>query len=90
MTYGQGFVTGIWISLFVTILTPLTQYLTSYWISPDYFDNMIAFTVAQGKMTQEEAEAFFNFNSYLMQSTIFAPIAGIITTALVAIFTRKA
>jgi hypothetical protein len=90
MTYLQGFVTGIWISLFVTLLTPITQYITSYWISPEYFDNMIEFSVSQGKMNQEEAESFFNFNSYLLQSTLFAPVAGIVTSAIVAIFTRKA
>ena len=89
MTYLQGFVTGIWISLFVTLLTPITQYITSYWISPEYFDNMIAYSVSQGKMSQEEAESFFNFNSYLMQSILFAPVAGAITGAIVAIFTKK-
>jgi hypothetical protein len=50
---------------------------------------MIAFSVSQGKMSQEEAESFFNFNSYLLQSTLFAPVAGIVTSAIVAIFTRK-
>ena len=89
MTYLQGFVSGIWITLIVTLLTPITQYITSYWISPEYFDNMIAFSVSQGKMSQEEAESFFNFNSYLLQSTLFAPVAGIVTSAIVAIFTKK-
>jgi hypothetical protein len=89
MTYLQGFVTGIWITLIVTLLTPITQYITSYWISPEFFNNMIAFSVSQGKMSQEKAESFFNFNSYLLQSTLFAPVAGIVTSAIVAIFTRK-
>jgi hypothetical protein len=89
MTYLQGFVTGIWITLIVTLLTPITQYITSYWISPEFFNNMIAFSVSQGKMSQEKAESFFNFNSYLLQSTLFGPVAGIVTSAIVAIFTRK-
>ncbi|TVP46597.1 MAG: DUF4199 domain-containing protein [Mongoliibacter sp.] len=89
MTYWQGLKTGLWISLFVTILTPLTQYLVSYWISPEYFPNMIAHSVEKGEMNQEEAEAYFNFENYLFQSVVFAPIAGIVTSTIVAIFTRK-
>jgi hypothetical protein len=89
MTYLQGFISGLWISLFVTIFTPLTQYIVSYWISPEYFENIITHTVDQGKMTLEDAEAYFNFKSYLIQSTVFAPIAGVVTSAIVAIFTKK-
>lgn len=89
MSYWQGFRTGLWITLFVTIMTPLSQYLVSFWISPEYFDNMIAFSVQQGEMTQQEAEEHFSFKNYLILSTLFAPTAGIFTSAIVAIFTRK-
>lgn len=89
MTYWQGFKTGLWITLFVTVLTPFTQYLVSFWISPEYFDNMIAFSVQQGEMTQKEAEEYFEFKNYLILSTVFAPVAGVFTSAIVAIFTRK-
>jgi hypothetical protein len=89
MNYLQGLITGLIITLFVTILSPLTQYITSEVISPDYFANMIEYTVEQGKMTRDEAEAYFNLNSYLSQVLIFTPIIGIFTSAIVAIFTRK-
>lgn len=89
MTYLQGLVSGFIITLIVTIFTPLTQYLTSTVITPDYFDNMIDYSVKIGNMTQKDAEAYFNLESYIMQSTIGAPIMGIITTLIVAIFTRK-
>jgi hypothetical protein len=89
MTYGQGFKSGLIITLIVTLFTPLTQYLTTEVIAPEYFPNAIAYTVDNGFMTQSDAEAFFNLKSYMIQSTIGAPIMGIVTTAIVAIFTRK-
>jgi hypothetical protein len=89
MTYKQGFVAGVWISIFVTLLSPLTQWLTSAVISPDYFANVSAYAVEQGKMTAEEAAAYFSMESYLKQTVLFTPVMGVITTAIVALFTRK-
>jgi hypothetical protein len=89
MTYKQGFIAGLIISIIVTIFSPLTQYITSEIISPDYFSNVIAYTVKEGHMTQAAAESFFNLKSYLLQVLIATPIMGILTTAIVAIFTKK-
>lgn len=89
MTWKQGFISGLVITVVVTLLTPLSQYLTSMVISPNHFANMISYTVEIGKMTQETAEAYFNFKSYMIQSIIFAPVVGIVTSAIVAIFTKK-
>lgn len=89
MTYKQGFLTGLIMTLFVTALSPFTQILTVSVITPEYFPNMIEYAVEQDKMTREAAEANFNLNSYLLQTVIFTPVMGIVTTAIVAIFTRK-
>ena len=89
MTYMQGFFSGLIITLIVTILGPLTQYITSTIITPEYFPNVINYSVESGKMTQEAAEDYFNLRSYIVQVLIGTPIMGIITTAVVAIFTRK-
>jgi len=89
MTYKQGFLAGVWITGFVTLMSPLTQLITSTVISPDYFTNAAAFAVEQGKLTAEEAADYFSLNNYMIQTVISTPILGIITTAIVAIFTRK-
>lgn len=89
MTWKQGFFTGLIVTAVVTLFTPLTQYLTSAVISPAHFENMIDYTVEQGIKSREEAEAYFNMKSYMIQSIIFAPLMGIVTSAIVAIFTRK-
>jgi hypothetical protein len=89
MTWKQGFYAGLFITAVVTILTPLAQYVTSAVISPNHFTNMIAYSVENGKMTQEAAENYFNMKSYMIQSIIFAPVVGVVTSAIVAIFTKK-
>lgn len=89
MNYKQGFVSGIIISVIVTLFSPLTQYMTTTWIGPEYFPNVIAYTVEEGKMTQAEAEAYFNLKNYIIEGLIGAPVMGLMTTAVIAIFTRK-
>jgi len=89
MTYKEGFLTGIIITLIVTALIPLTQYITTTFISPDFFPNMIEHAAEQGVMSAEAAEDYFNLGSYIIQGLIGAPLMGILTTAVVAFFTKK-
>jgi len=89
MSYKEGFISGLIISLIVTIFSPFTQYITSTIITPEYFANVIKFTVSEGEMSQVDAENYFNLQSYIYQVIIATPIMGIITTAIVAIFTKK-
>ncbi len=89
MTYLQGFVSGVLISLIVMVFSPLTQYITFEWITPQYFTNAIDFVVREKKMTQEEAANFYTLQSYIVQGLMGAPIMGLMTTAIVAIFTKK-
>lgn len=89
MTWTQGFITGLIITLVVSVFTPLTQYITSTIITPDYFANVTAYAVSTGKMTLAEAEAYFNLKNYMIQSSMGAPMMGIVSSAFVAIFTMK-
>ncbi|MDN3687559.1 DUF4199 domain-containing protein [Cyclobacterium jeungdonense] len=89
MSYWQGFKAGLIITLVVTLLTPLTQWLTLSVITPDYLTNAKNFAVESGNMQREEAEAYFTQGNYMVQSIVGAPIMGILTSAIVALFTRK-
>ena len=85
----QAFVSGVVISAFVAILSPLTQYLTSYYISPDFFDNAIEYRVNVERMPREIAEAYYNFSSYIVKNIQGALIHGTITSALVAMTVQR-
>ena len=89
MTYLQGLISGLLLTLVVVILTPLSQYISHEFISPDYFPNIIRLTVEKGQMALEEAEMHFSLMSYIQQSLIFAAFMGVLTSAIVALFTRS-
>lgn len=89
MSYKQGFIAGLIITLIVTILSPVTQFITSTIITPDYFANVINYAVEQGEMTRDAAESYFNLKSYIIQGVIGAPVMGLLTTAVVAFFVKK-
>ena len=89
MTYKQGFISGLIISIIVALCIPITQSIISYVITPDYYANAIAYSVESGGATQEEAEAYFNIKSYIIQGMLFTPVIGTVTTAILMIFVKK-
>lgn len=90
MSYNQGLITGIVLSVIIAILSPITQWITSNLISPEYFPNIIKHSIDTGYYkTFEEAHAYYNFENYLIQGLIGALLMGIITTAIAMIFLRN-
>lgn len=89
MSYKQGLISGVILSLFIALISPLTQWITSYVITPEYFPNVIKRSVEIGYYkTTEEAQANFNYANYAIQGAIGALIMGITTTIVVMIFLR--
>ncbi len=89
MSWGQGFKAGLIMTAVIVVLTPISQWLTTTVITPDYFANAIAYGVETELTTQEDAAAFFNFQSYVVMSLIGAALMGVITSAVVALFVRR-
>jgi uncharacterized membrane protein len=89
MSYKQGVISGLIITAIVTLLSPLTQYITSTFITPEFFPNIIKYVVENNKMGKEEAENYFTLKNYIIQGLIGALVMGIITTLIVAFFTKK-
>ncbi|MGB5509394.1 DUF4199 domain-containing protein [Robiginitalea sp.] len=89
MSYKQGFISGLIITIIVTVFAPLTQWIISTVITPEYFPNVIAHSVETGYHNSlEEAEAYFNLKSYILQATVGTFIMGVITSAIVGLFVR--
>jgi len=59
------------------------------WITPDYFPNVIDYTVESGEMSQVDAEAYFNLENYLLQAKVGAAVMGLITSVVVAFFLKS-
>ncbi|WP_420150823.1 DUF4199 domain-containing protein [Spirosoma sp.] len=89
MTYKQGLISGIILSVLIALLSPITQWITSYLITPDYFPNVIKRSVEIGYYkTTAEAEANFNYRNYAIQGAIGSLIMGVATTAIAMLFIR--
>jgi hypothetical protein len=90
ISYKQGLISGITLSLFIALISPLTQWIISYIITPEYFQNVIKRSVEIGYYAStEEAEAQFNYPTYALQGAIWALIMGVITTAIAMLFIRS-
>ncbi|MCG6188008.1 DUF4199 domain-containing protein [Maribellus maritimus] len=89
MTWMQGFIAGLVVSIFVAVLSPMAQFITIEWITPDFFTNAREYVISVGKMSAEQAAEYFNLTNYMMQSAFGAILMGAITSAIVALFVRK-
>jgi len=90
MTYLEGLKAGVIISVVIALLSPLTQYVISYIITPEYFPNVIKRSVETGyHQSLAEAEAYFNYKNYAIQSAIAALVMGVITTSIAMIFMKS-
>ena len=90
ISYQQGLISGVFISVFIALLSPLSQWITSDVITPEYFTNAINRSVELGYYpTREEAETNFNFQNYVVQGIVGALVMGILTTAIAMLFIRS-
>jgi Mn2+/Fe2+ NRAMP family transporter len=89
MTWVQGFITGLGITLVVAALSPLTQYIVSEIITPNYFENAIDYAVKSGELDRVRAQEYFNLKNYIWQSLMSAVGMGVFTSAIVALFVKK-
>jgi hypothetical protein len=89
MSYKQGLISGIILSVIIALISPLTQWITSNIITPEYFPNVIKRSVELGYFNSTaEAEANFNYANYAKQGAVGALLMGIITTAIAMIFIK--
>lgn len=90
MNYKQGVMSGIILSAFIALLSPITQWITTYIITPEYFPNVIERSVELGYFkTRQAAEANFNYKNYAIQGAFGAFVMGVITTSIAMIFIRS-
>lgn len=89
MTYKQSFMSGLMLTLLIVVLSPVSQLITSYIITPNYFTNVIEHTVKKGMFTQEQAEQQFNIKNYLITSAAGGLVTGIVFSAIISLFTKS-
>ena len=84
MNWKQGFISGVVISFIVVIFSPITQFITHEFITPNYFEKLITLSVESKRLTLEEAKSYFNLTAYIWQSISGGLSFGIVIGAIVA------
>lgn len=87
--YKNALISGIILSLMITLLAPLGTYVSVEYVSPEFFENAIEKSVEMDYYTADEAVAYFNTSNYMLQSLMFTPVFGLVTTLIVAIFVKS-
>ena len=81
MTWQQGYLSGVILAIFAMILTPFALYFSFKYVNPDFFTNMINYSVSKG-MKLENAQAMFNTTAYMIFASFGTFSFGIIFAAL--------
>ncbi len=89
MSYKKAFISGLILTLMISLLSPLGTFVSVEYISPNFFTNAIEKSVEIEMMTKPEALEYFNTQNYMLQSLMFGPVFGIVTTAIVALFVKS-
>jgi hypothetical protein len=90
MTYAMGLRSGLMITALLTLTSPATQWIISYVITPDYFENVIAYAVEVSYFPDRAtAVAHFNFQNYAIQSTVSSAVIGVISFLILPLFVRS-
>lgn len=89
-TYGQAFKVGVFITLVVTILNPLGQWIFFAFLSPEAFEtiqtyNQDLLAADGGQLIAEES---YGLGEYLLERAIGSLVGGIVISAILAIFVR--
>ncbi len=93
--YIESFKVGVMVTFIVAILSPLGQWLFHTLVFPGFFDSMRAYSEAQmlsegvdAEVARRDAAGDFNLASYLMRTFLGALVAGVVMSALLALFVR--
>jgi len=88
MDWKQGCVSGIFLSIVIAILMPISQVVIHKAIAPEFFPNMIKHALASSKNKPEVVMDNFNLKAYIYQSVFFALSIGVVYSAIVASFLK--
>ena len=87
LTFSQGFISGLKISILYALIGGLGQYLYHKFINPFYFDLMISKSQEKGVSTNQ-AENYFNVYSYVSSVVFSYLIFGIIVSLIISLILR--
>lgn len=89
MDWKKGFLAGAVLSVMIAAITPLSQYIVFTYISPGFFDHIIAFRDEHSTLDRQFIEDYYTMSSFIFQSIFYTLSYGIVTAGIVAWFVKK-
>lgn len=89
ITWKQAFLSGLMVSIFAAALSPLAQYITHNYITPEFFVKVKDYSVTNKLMTVNAVNDYYNITNYIMQAALSSLIGGTIISALLAFFMKR-
>ncbi len=89
MTWLQGFTSGLIISVFVALLSPLTEYIAYNFFTPDNFNTIAESSVTNDLMSRTKMNDLLKINNYRWQSAFGLFGFGVLISMIAAIFVRR-
>ena len=89
ITWKQAFLSGLLLSIFAAALSPISQYITHNYITPEFFVNVKESSITNNLMSIEAANEYFNLNGYMYRSIIACIVGGSLVSALVGFLLRR-
>jgi hypothetical protein len=86
MTWQQGMVSGIFVSFFVAMFVPLSQFVCFEFVTPHFFENMIKLMTENKTMKAVDAANYFCLKSYIVQGIFSTLSFGVCVSGIVAYF----
>ena len=84
INWKQGLISAILISFIIVIFSPITQFITHEFISPDFLENTINHIVINKKLTLEEAKEYTTLTSSIWKNISDGLSFGVVIGAIVA------
>jgi hypothetical protein len=84
MTWQEGFVSGLMLTLIIALFTTMTEYTKHNVISPYLLEDMKDLILAENRMTVEDANNYFSFSKTLSNTIFFTISIGVLITSIVA------
>ena len=84
MNWKQGLISAIIISFIIVLFSPITQFIIHEFISPDFLDNTINYTVSRKKFTLSAAKEYTTLISSIWKNISDGLSFGVVIGAIVA------
>lgn len=89
ISFKKSFISGMMVTLFISLFGILTTLIATKLISPQLFDNLIAYTTANNLMTRLEAINQFSLTTYIVTGILAGPVTGLVFSVLVSLIIPK-